>query len=297
MPHPSLQDLATFAVIADERSFTLASKRLGVSPSALSHAVRQLEERLGVRLLARTTRSVAPTEAGARLLASLRPALAQIEAGLGALQSTRETPTGTVRISAVKHAAQTLLMPMLPAFSARYPDIRLEIDVDDAFVDIVARGYDAGIRFAGSVEKDMIAHGIGPELRAAVVAAPSYLKGRAAPATPRDLAAHRCIVHRRPDGGTYAWPLVDKGKVQQVQVKAAVVFNDSELVLDAAVAGQGIACVFEQRAAARIADGTLVRLLDGCAAPMTGYALYYAGRRQRPPALQRFVDAVRAAHR
>ena len=293
MPQESLNDLAAFAVVARERSFTNAAKLLGVSPSALSHSIRGLEERVAVRLLARTTRSVAPTEAGERLLATLRPALAEIDAGLATLRSARETPAGTVRITAVKHAVQTLLLPMLPNFSARYPDIRLEIDADDGIVDIVAQGYDAGLRFADRVEKDMIAVAIGPTLQAAVVASPSYLEGRTRPATPRDLADHRCIVHRRANGGLYLWPLKENSRIQQVRLEGALAFNDIDLVLDAAIAGQGVACVFEERAAPLIASGALIRLLARYCAPMTGYALYYPSRRHHPPALAKFIEAVR----
>ncbi|WP_419827157.1 LysR substrate-binding domain-containing protein [Sphingomonas sp.] len=294
MMRGSLDDLAAFAVIARERGFTPAAAKLGVSPSALSHAMRGLEERLGTRLLARTTRSVAPTEAGERLLLSLGPALAGIEAGLIELRDARETPSGTVRVTAVKHAVQTLLMPMLPAFTAAFPDIRLEIDVDDRFVDIVAGGYDAGIRFAGSVERDMIAVGVGAELRTAVVAAPAYLRAHTHPSSPRDLADHRCIVHRRADGDIYPWPFRGKGRIQQVRVEGAVLFNDGDLVLASALAGQGLACVFEDRAAPFIADGLLVRLLERWTVAGQRYALYYAGRRQNPPALARFIEAVRS---
>lgn len=293
MPQIPLNDLAAFTVVARERSFTNAAKLLGVSPSALSHSIRGLEERVGVRLLARTTRSVAPTEAGERLLATLLPALAEIDAGLATLRNARETPVGTVRITAVKHAVQTLLLPMLPNFSARYPDIRLEIHADDGFVDIVAQGYDVGLRFADKVEKDMIAVAIGPALHAAVIASPSYLKGRTRPASPRDLAEHRCIVHRRADGGLHPWPFKENNRVQQVRLEGALVCNDSDLVLEAAIAGQGVACVFEERAAPLIGSGALVKLLAPYCAPMTGYALYYPSRRHHPPALAMFIEAVR----
>lgn len=289
----SLNDLAAFATVAQERSFTAAAKRLGVSPSALSHAMRGLEERLGVRLLARTTRSVAPTEAGERLLGKLRPALAEIETGLSDLATARNAPAGTVRLTAVKHAVETLLMPMLPAFASAYPDIRIEIDVDDGLSDIVAQGYDAGIRFVGAVHKDMIAVPIGPEIRSVVVATPGYMEGRDPPAAVRGLADHRCVVHRRPDGGVYAWPLEEDGKSHQVRVAGALAFNDSELVLRAATDGHGVACVFADRAAAGLADGTLIELLAGRCAVLPGYALYYASGRQTPPALSLFITAAR----
>lgn len=297
MPRPLLNDLAAFATVAKERSFTAAAKRLDVSPSALSHAMRGLEARLGVRLLARTTRSVAPTEAGQRLLAKLAPALDEIAEGLSAVSADRDAPAGTVRVTAVKHAVETLLMPMLPAFAKTYPDIRVEIDVDDGMSDIVAQGYDAGIRFSGGVHKDMIAVPIGPELRSAVVAAPGYLDGRAPPVVLADLSDHRCVVHRRPDGGVYAWPLREDGRVHQVRIAGALAFNDSDLVLRAAADGHGLACVFADRAAPLVAAGGLVEVMAGVCDVVPGYALYYAGRRQTPPALAMFIEAIRALGR
>lgn len=297
MPRQPLNDLAAFAVVAEERSFTVAARRLEVSPSALSHMMRSLETRLGVRLLARTTRSVAPTDAGRRLLDELRPALDQIDAGLGSLLALRDTPAGRLRITAVKHAVETLLMSTLHEFTAAYPEIALEIDVDDGLSDIVIGGYDAGIRFAGSVHQDMIAVPVGPELRSAVVAASAYMVERAPPATLTDLADHRCITHRRPDGGSYPWPLLENGKLHQIRVEGALAFNDSELVVQAAVQGQGVACVFADRAAPLIASGALVELLEGRCAVLPGYALYHAGRRQTPVALTLFAKWLRHANR
>lgn len=293
MTRQALNDLAAFATVAEERSFTSAARRLGVSASALSHAMRSLETRLGVRLLARTTRSVAPTEAGQRLLAKLRPALDEINAGLNQVLAVRDTPAGTLRITAVKHAVETLLMPMLPAFTAAYPDIRLEVDVDDGFSDIVADGYDAGIRFSGGVHKDMIAVPIGPELRSMVVGSPTYLGGRGPPTTLRDLADHRCITHRRPDGSAYPWPLIEKDKLHQISISGALCFNDSALVMRAAVEGQGIACVFADRAAPLIADGTLIEVLEQSRAVLPGYSIYYAGRRQTLTTLTLLIKALR----
>lgn len=297
MKRTPLGDLATFAVVARERSFTAAARRLEVSTSALSHAMRTLEAQLGIRLLARTTRSVAPTEAGQRLLARLDPALAEIDAALAGLRDAQASPAATLRITAVKHAVETVVLPMLPAFAARFPDIRLEIDVDDGLTDLVAEGYDAGIRFAGRIEGDMIAVPIGPSLAGAVVASPLYLNGRSAPRTPADLAAHRCIVHRRGDGSAYPWPLREGGAERSLQVDATIGFNDSDLVCAAAIAGLGIACIFEDRAAPWISSGRLVNLLEDCRVPFAGYALYHLGRRQSPVALACFIDALRAAHR
>ena len=293
MARTPLNDLAAFAVVAQERSFTRAAKQLNVSPSALSHVMRGLEERLGVRLLARTTRSVLPTEAGERLLMTLGPALAEIEASMAALHDSRDAPAGTVRITAVKHAVDTLLMPMLPGFAEKFPGIRLAIDVDDGFVDIVAGGYDVGIRFSGAVEKDMIAVNIGPELSTILVAAPAYLAGNTKPSQPRDLADHRCIIHRQAEGGVYAWPLQIEGRIEQVRCEAALAFNDSGLVLEAALAGQGIACVFADLAKPHLTDGSLVPLMSEASVRFPGYALYYAGRRQLPTALARFIETLR----
>lgn len=295
MPRATLNDLTAFLATAEARSFSRAAKKLGVSPSALSHALRALEERLDVRLLTRTTRSVSTTEAGERLLAILRPAMADIDAALTTLRSERDTPAGTVRITAVKHAVETLIRPMLPAFTARYPDIRLEIDVADRLTEIVSSGYDAGIRFSGSIDKDMIAFHLGPDMAAAVVAAPAYLSGRDYPREPKDCAEHRCIVHSRPGGGAYAWPFREGERTYQLRVDGALVFNDSDLVLDAALAGQGLAYVFAERAAPHVARGALVQLFGDQVVPVPGYDLYYPSRRQTPPALAAFIAALRTA--
>ena len=293
MARDALNDLAALVAVADARSFTRAAEQLGLSPSALSHAMRGLEERLGVRLLTRTTRSVATTEAGERLLVTLRPALTDIDAALAALRSSRDTPAGTVRITAVKHAVTSILGPMLPGFMARFPDIRIEIDVDDGFSDIVASGYDAGVRFSGSVDRDMVAVRIGPEIGVAVVAAPAYLAGRPALAVPKDLADHRCIVHRRPDGsGIYPWPFHENGRMHQLRVSGPLAFNDSDLVLAAAVAGQGVACVFADQAEPYVAEARLVQVLAPWSASLPGYDLYYPSRRQNPPALAALLGSL-----
>lgn len=255
--------------------------------------MRMREDRLDVRPLTRTTRSVAATEAGERLLAVLRPALADIEAGLAGVRSARDTPAGTVRITAVKHAATSLLMPVLPGFARRYPDIRVEVDVDDGMQDVVARGYDAGIRFGGSVDQDMVAVRIGAPIGVAVMASPGYLAQRPPPATPRDLADHSCILHRRPGGGTYPWPLHENGRPCPVRVDGPLAFSDSDLVLDAALAGQGFACVFADCAAPHEARRRLVRVLASWTATLPGYALYYPSRRQNPPALAAFIAHLR----
>jgi DNA-binding transcriptional LysR family regulator len=292
----TLNDLAAFVATAEARSFTRAAERLGVSPSALSHAMRGLEQRLGVRLLARTTRSVAVTEAGERLLLTLRPAMADIEAAIEALRAAQGRPAGTVRLTAVKHAVTTVLMPVLPALARSHPDVRVEVDVDDGLADIVAQGYDAGLRLEGRVEQDMIALRVGPELRAALVASPGYLQGREPPRSPADLAHHRLIAHRRPDRrGTYPWPFDEGGRATRLQPEGACAFNDSDLVLEAALAGLGIAYVFEDAAAPHVAAGRLVRLLEPLSARIGSYALYHLSRRQTPPALAALLAALRAA--
>lgn len=298
MKRNDLDDLAAFAIIAAERSFTRAAVRLDMSPSALSHAMRGLEQRLGTRLLARTTRSVSTTEAGERLLLSLRPALSAIDAALGALKETRDKPAGTVRVTAVKHAAATVLMPMLPAFMDRYPNVRIEIDIDDGLTDIVADRFDAGIRFGGTIDRDMIAVRVGPHLTASLVASPGYFADRAMPRTPQDLAAHRCIVHRMSGvDGVYPWKFEGDGRTFQVRVEGAFVSNDSDVNLAAALSGRGIAYLFEDQTAPYRHAGTLVDALPGWHLTLPGYELYYPSRRQNPAALVALIDALRQAYR
>lgn len=298
MARPPLNDLAAFVAVARERSFTRAASQLGLSPSALSHAIRSLEARLGVRLLTRTTRSVTSTEAGERMLIALGPALDAVDVAIAAARSSRDTPAGTVRITAVKHAVTSVVMPALPAFMARYPDIHIEIDADDGLADIVASGYDAGIRFGGSVEKDMVAVAVSADTRAAIVASPAYLSRSSPLVQPDDLTVHRCIVHRRPAGnGVYPWPFEEKGRAYRLRIAGPLAFNDSSLVLDAAVAGHGVACVFEDLAAPHVAAGRLVQVLTRWACRLPRYDLYYPYGRQNPPALAAFVEWMRARHR
>lgn len=298
MARDDLGDLAAFAAVAEARGFSRAAERLGVSPSALSHRVRGLEERLGVRLLARTTRPVAPTEAGERLLAGLRPGLAAIDGALGALRAGEGGVAGTLRITAVGHAVATVLLPVLPTFAAAHPEVRIEVDVDDGLADVVAGGYDAGLRFAGIVELDMVALRVGPDLRAALVASPAYLRGREPPRGPADLAGHRLIAHRRPGGrGAYPWPFQDDDRIVRVHPEGALAFSDSGLVLEAALAGLGLAYVFEDLAAPHVAAGRLVRLLEPLSRRMEGYALFHPSRRGVTPALAALIGALRAAHR
>lgn len=294
MRRNDLNDLAAFLEVADAQSFTRAAAKLGMSSSALSHAMKALEARLGVRLLARTTRSVAPTEAGERLLRTLRPAFANVGAELAALAGLRDKPAGNLRITAPKHAATSVLSPMLPAFLAAYPDIRVEITVDEGLTDIVTSRYDAGLRFGEKVAKDMIAVRVGPAIQSAVVGAPAYFAHHPAPATPYDLAGHRCINYRLATaGGLYLWEFEQDGRPLQVRVDGPLVFNDSDLILDAALTGQGIALLFEDQVAVHVAAGRLVPVLAQWCWTAPGYYLYYTSRRQAPPALAAFVEALR----
>ena len=294
MKRDELNDLAAFVAVADEQSFTRAAGRLGMSPSALSHAIRGLESRLGLRLLTRTTRSVAPTEAGERLLKTLRPSFAAIATELGALGELRATPAGSVRITTVHQAAVSILSPALPAFLAQYPDIRVEINVDERFTDIVEQRFDAGIRFGESVEKDMVAVRIGPDLRGAVVASPAYLAAHGTPKTPQALTAHRCINYRLASSqALYQWEFAHKGRPLRVKVDGPLVFNDNGLVVQAAVDGLGIACALEEQVEQHLASGRLVRLLQAWCPLFPGFYLYYPGHRQTPPALAALVEALR----
>ena len=294
MKRHDFDDLAAFLIVAEERSFTRAASRLGISPSGLSHMMRLLEERLGVRLLARTTRSVATTEAGKRLLSTLRPAFADINRGLQELGDMREKPSGTVRITAVKHAAEFLVIPMLDDFQREFPDIKVELLVGDRLEDIVASRFDAGIRLLERVEKDMIAIRVGPNLRAAVVGAPSYFKRRPAPTSLADLAGHDCInYYMASSGAPYAWEFDDKGRDVEFRVSGTLMVNDTDMMIRAAVAGLGLAYVFEDYAKQELRAGRLIKVLDAHLKPFAGYSVYYPSRRQVPPALSAFIEALR----
>jgi DNA-binding transcriptional LysR family regulator len=294
MPRDRLNDLTAFLAVARERSFTRAAAQLGVSPSALSHSLRGLEERLGVRLLTRTTRSVAPTEAGERLAQALAPALDTIEAELGALGALRDRPAGTVRITADENSANTILWPALESFLPRYPEIVVEIGIDNAMTDIVAERYDAGVRLGEVVARDMIAVPIGPDVRMAAVGAPSCFAGREPPRVPQDLAGYRCINLRLPTmGGLYAWEFEKDGRELKVRVEGQLVFNNIALILQAALAGLGLAYLPEAQIGAGIAEGSLVRVLEDWCPPFPGYRLYYPSRRQPTAAFALLVDALR----
>lgn len=281
--------------VADEASFTRAASKLGMSQSALSHAMRVLEERLGVRLLARTTRRVATTEAGERLLQTLRPALEDIGTGLAGLSGLRDKPAGTIRITSVRYAYTSILWPVLRTFLPTFPDVRVEISIDDGFADVVAARFDAGIRFGEQVAKDMIAVRIGPDMRAAVVASPAYLADHPAPLSPHDLAQHRCVNYRlATGGGLYRWRFAKNGRPLEVRVEGPLVFNDGDAILQAALDGQGLAYMFEGMVDGPLADGRLVRVLADWCPAFPGYYLYYPSRRQTPPALAALVDALRS---
>ena len=294
MPRENLNDLVAFLAVAKERSFTKAVAQVGVSQSALSHTIRGLEERLGLRLLTRTTRSVAPTEAGERLLRAAGPRLDEIEAELAALSELRDKPSGTIRITAHDHAVRAVLWPALARLLPDYPDIKVEIVIDYGLRDIVAERYDAGVRTGEMVAKDMVAVRIGPDMRSAVVGAPSYFAQRAKPKTPQDLTVHTCITLRLPThGGLYAWEFEKGGRELRVRVDGQLVFNGTAPMLDAALAGFGLAYVPEDSVQAHLADGRLIRVLADWCPPYPGYHLYYPSRRQPTPAFALLVNALR----
>lgn len=289
-----LNDLVGFLAVANESSFTRAAAKLGVSQSALSHSIRDLEERLGVRLLTRTTRSVAPTQAGERLLHTLGPRFEEIDAELAALRELRDKPTGTIRITATEYAVDTLLWPKLAKFLAKYPDITVEISINSALTDIVAQRFDAGVRSGEQVAKDMIAVRIGPDTSMAVVGSPSYFRKQPVPKRPQDLIAHNCINLRLPtQGGLYAWEFEKGARELKVRVEGQLVFNSTYQILNAALAGFGLAYVPEDLAQPDLAKGRLKRVLTDWCPPFSGYHLYYPSRRQPAPAFALLVDALR----
>jgi len=286
-------DLQAFMAVARERSFTRAAALLGVSQSALSHRMRAMEQRLGVRLLERTTRSVSPTAAGQRLMLRLGPLMDQIGIELEALSDFRDTPSGTIRINSGDHALRTVLLPFLDRFARQYPDIKIEVDTENGLIDIVEHGYDAGVRLGEQVAKDMVVTRIAPDWRMAVVASPDYMLGRSPPATPDDLTDHNCINLRLVSyGGFYAWEFEKAGRRLNVRVDGQLAFNSSVHNLTAALAGLGVACIPEDMALDHIADGTLVHLLADWMPTFEGYHLYYPSR-QHSAAFQLLVDAIR----
>jgi DNA-binding transcriptional LysR family regulator len=294
MLRDNLNDVLAFLAVARDRSFTRAAAKLGVSQSALSHTIRRLEARLGLRLLARTTRSVAPTEAGERLLGALGPRFDEIEAELAGLSELRDKPAGTVRITSGEHAAEAILWPALAKLLPRYPDIKVELNIDYGLTDIVAERYDAGVRLGEQVAKDMIAVRIGPDFRMAVVGAPSYFARRPKPKHPQDLTAHDCINIRLPTyGSIYAWEFEKRGRALNVRVEGQLVFNNIALRVNAALAGLGLAYLSEDQVREHVAEGRLVRVLGDWCPPFSGYHLYYPSRRQAAPAFALLVEALR----
>jgi DNA-binding transcriptional LysR family regulator len=294
MSRQNVNDLLAFLAVARDRSFTKAAAKLGVSQSALSHTVRGLEARLGLRLLTRTTRSVSPTEAGERLLQTVGHRFEEIEAELEALSVLRDKPAGNIRITAGEHAVNSVLWPALEKFLARYPDIKVEITIDHALIDIVAQRYDAGVRFGEQVAKDMIAVRIGPDMRMAVVGAPSYFAKRSLPKKPQDLTDHNCINLRLPTyGGLYAWELEKSGRELKVRVDGQLVFNNPTQILNAALAGFGLAYVPQDSAEPHLDRGRLTRVLEDWCPPYSGYHLYYPSRRQPSAAFALLVEALR----
>ena len=294
MARETVNDLIAFFAVARERSFTRAAAKLSVSPSALSHTLRSLEARLGLRLLTRTTRSVAPTEAGERLLQTVGPHFDEINTALAALSALREKPAGTIRISAGEHAADTIIWPTVEKLLPDYPDITVELIVDNGLTDIVTERYDAGVRLGEQVAKDMVAVRIGPDMRMAVVGSPSYFARQPKPRKPDDLTAHACINLRLPTfGGLYAWEFEKGGRELKVRVEGRLVFNTASLTLKAALAGLGLACLPDDRVQAHLVEGRLVRVLADWCPPFAGYHLYYPSRRQPTPAFTLLVKALR----
>ena len=285
--------LALFLVVAQQRSFTRAAAQLGISQPALSRAMRNLEERLGVRLLARTTRSVSPTEAGEHLLRVIAPRLEEIDSELTLLSEFRDKPAGRLRITAGEHAAITVMQPALTKLLPDNPDIHIEVAVDYGLTDIVAEGYDAGVRLGEQVAKDMIAMRVGPDMRMAVVSSPAYFERHARPKTPRDLTGHNCIGIRLPTyGGVVPWEFEKRGQELKVRTEGQMVFNNIAMRLDAALNGLGLAYLPEDQVQRHVDEGRLVRVLQDWCSPFPGYHLYYPSRRQTSPAFSLLRDAL-----
>lgn len=294
MQRENFNDILVFLVVARERSFTRAAAQLGVSQSALSHTIRGLESRLNLRLLTRTTRSVAPTEAGERLLQTVAPHFAEIEAQVAALSELRDKPVGTIRISAAEHSATSVVWPKLKEFLRHYPDINVELTVDYGIIDIVKQRYDAGVRSGELIANDMIAVRIAPDMRMAIVATPDYFKEYSLPKTPQDLVNHNCINLRLPTyDSIYAWEFEKEGQQQRVHVKGQLTFNLTSQRLEAALAGFGLACLPEDLARSYIASGELISVLQEWCPYFPGYHLYYPNRRQSSPAFRLLVEALR----
>lgn len=292
MKRSDLAGLTLFAEVVARGGFRGAAKAIGISPSAVSHGIGGLEKRLGVRLLNRTTRSIAPTEAGLNLLARLRPALSDIDAALAGLSEARDEPARILRLTSPQSAAQLLLIPHIGRFAERYPGITLDLHIDNSLIDIVANHFDAGIRLGESLEQDMIAVRIGTEMRGVIVASPGYLSSAGVPLSPGDLQRHNCINLRFP-AGVYRWELEKDGGPIEVEVHGSVVLNDGGLMVEAAKAGAGLAYVFEDRVKEDLAAGRLISVLDAWCPSYPGFFLYYPRQRHMRPALRAFIDFVR----
>ena len=294
MSRSSLDDLAAFAAVARARSFTRAAAELRLSTSALSHTIKELEARLGIRLLQRNSRSVSVTTAGERLLQALEPALAEIGGALDALGRERDAVSGTVRLTAMRHAFETVIRPVLPRFFANHPQARVEVLIDYQRRDIIAERLDAGIRLGEKLENDMTAVGVSPDLRMAVVASPSYLADHPAPRTPQDLMKHACVNYRMmASGQTLDWEFEQEGRALDIKVTGPLTYNEPELMLESALDGLAVAYVLEEQAEPHIVAGRLVRLLEDWTPPFAGYFLYYPSRRQLPPTLAALIAALR----
>lgn len=290
----NFNELQIFFAVAKERSFTKAAAKLGVSQSALSHAVKTLEERLNTRLLTRTTRSVAATEMGEKIIAGLEPQLADLNHKLEAIIQLNGTASGNIRLSAGEHAARSLLWPKLKPFLRTYPDVNVELVVDNGFVDIVDGGFDAGVRLGESVDKDMVAIRIGPDMRLAIVGSPSYFGSQSIPQTPHELQHHRCINMRLPTaGGLYHWEFEKEGKSLRVRVEGQLTFNLLSERIDAALSGFGVACVPEDTIQSAVKSGDLIQVLRDWCPTFSGYYLYYPSRKQHPPAFALLIDELR----
>ncbi|RWH77205.1 MAG: LysR family transcriptional regulator [Mesorhizobium sp.] len=290
MKRTHLSQLAVLATVAQCGSFRGAARELAIAPSAVSHAVSSLEARVGVRLLARSTRSVAPTEEGAQLLERLRPALSEIDLALESALEARDRPAGNLRLTVPRTAAHLALTPRLGAFASAYPDIVLEIVIEDRFTDVVEGGFDAGVRLGESLQRDMIAVRIGPNLRGAVVGAPSYFATMPRPRHPHDLAGHRCLRFRFSSGILYRWEFEKDGEEIELAVQGPLILDEDHLIANAAIDGAGLAFVFEDYVRDAIADGKLIRVLEDWCPPFDGFFVYYPSRRQMRPALRAFVD-------
>jgi DNA-binding transcriptional LysR family regulator len=294
MRRENFSDLAVFLTVAEERSFTRAAHKLGTSQSAVSQVVRRVEDSMGLKLLTRTTRNVSLTEAGEQLITTLRPAFDDIQARIAGLSALREKPSGNVRITAGRHAVETLLWPAVHNVLRDNPDVKIELSIDHALTDIVAERFDAGVRLGEEIAKDIVAVKIGPDLRLAVVGSPTYIAEHGTPISPNDLTQHRCInIRQSTKGGLYAWEFEKDGREVNVRVDGPLIVNDSGVIYKAAEEGVGLACVMEDLVADQMASGQLIRVLEDWCAPFAGYHLYYPDRRQITPAFRLLIEALR----